>query len=157
MKKKMLLGLLVVIPFLTACGNDDEEARRASKMIKSKKINSMRCEYSSDKEIQGYLFVFNDDDKLIRMGLYEGVDINNLSDDDLCTDKESCIKLAKSNISECENDSDMESCRVESDDKSVILIGDYKESALKDNKDYDRGMTKSEVKKQAESEGFTCR
>ena len=144
MKKKMLLGLLVTIPFLTACGSNGGSG------------NVMRCSDYSGAEMSGYAFKF-DGDKLSKMGMFEGIDLNKVSKEDGCTDKSSCTKLAETALPECENDEYMESCNIESDDDTVIIVGYYNEKRMKSERNYSVGMSKSEVKKQAESEGFTCR
>lgn len=155
MKKKMLLGLLVAVPLLTACGSNG-----GSNGGSAVSGNTITCEYKSSGTSEGYIFAFDKNDKLAVLSMFEELILDEVdfSDDYIgCSSKEECLKNAESYKEECSNDSDFENCRVETTDNTITVIGDFTSASLEANKYYTKGMTKDEIKKQAKEDGLTCR
>lgn len=142
MKKLLVIPLLLVVPFLTACGSSNqlkcsrevEEAKRVLIIdFDSSRENAtgVKVEYSID---------FSDVKDFSEFG---------------CEDLEDCMQMAEDEVKDCEADEYYESCKVSKKTKtSVTIEGTMTKEAVDDEL---KGKTYDDTKKMMEAGGYTCK
>lgn len=145
MKRKLLvLGVLGLVPFITACGGSKE--------------NKMECVVHEDGFVTGYDLYFDSDDKLDKTVTKLGVDY---SYGDLsqygCDTPEQCVEQADETLDPAWNSNDhYEECKVEKGKTIVYLSCTLADKGYENEDHLKKGMTKEEVKKVLEDNRLTC-
>ena len=148
MKKLMVFCLLCVAFLMTACGGGSKLTCTANQLD-----GVVKTVYS---------FEFDSDDKLDGVEFEETIDfskVENFEETIGCANLEECMEAAKLELKECENNSSYESCKIINETKTGLTVkARISEDALKkETVTFKQGMTKEEVKKEAETDAvFTC-
>ena len=141
-KKLLLLSLIGIVPFMTACGNS----------------RTMKCTKEDDGFTTGYVFTFDKEDKLEKISLTETVDFTKVDFNNLnCSSADDCLKSKDKFLKNCTSNKNYENCKIDTNKDSMTLTADYTEDKLDKEKTYKKGMAKEDIKKEAEDSNFTCK
>ncbi len=142
MKKNILVGLLLIIPFLTACGSS----------------NKLVCTRSSDGATREITVAFDSKKEkatgamvLFTMDFSDEAIIEEYG----CADLEECMTRAEAELEDCEKDKEFESCKIAKKTKtSVSIQGKMKKESVEEEL---KGKNYDDVKKMMEEDNYTCK
>lgn len=150
MKKKLtFLGVILLIPLMTACGNNKNELKCTEKLV-------------DEIVIREYTYEFNNNDELENVFLEEVIDfskVEDLSEMD-CGTIEECMKEAHNEFNECENDSYYEECKISKETKTGLTITSKLSKkgieAIKEDLSVDK-LTKEVINKNVKDREMICK
>ena len=139
--KLLLLGVLGLVPFMTACGGGNSSD------------NQLLCTMNSGVGTTSYYFDFDKDDKLTGGHIEEYV----VYEEAACGDEDECETFIENALDGCKKSADYNSCKIsKQDSKSATITANFEKSSL-DEAGISVGTSKADVKSAAESHGFKCK
>lgn len=145
MNKTKLLGCLLIVPLLAACGNGGK---------------TLVCERTEEDGllIETHEYTFTKDD--VASGLtstikYDFSKVENFTELG-CTDLDDCKEKASSLKSQCDADNDYDNCSVKDTKDTVSIIGKVSKEAIENVKDKEEGKYEN-IKKNLEDSGYKCK
>ena len=137
MKKKYLILLLIILPFLTACGN-----------------KTLNCEINRGTGIVRNVNITYSGDKVSKVTIKDTVDFTVAGyEEHGCKDLQECIDSADNELKKCQEDDGYESCKITKTETGYILEATQKESSYNQIKDLDKDVLKARM----EETGATCK
>lgn len=146
MKKAKIFAVLMVVPFLTACGGESK---------------TLTCTTEEDFTSQKVVYTIRGT-KVTSVDLEVKFDFSNIDDFSLyanCNDAKECSEVAaKGAMEQCEKETDFENCKSKVLDTSSTVYATMKKESLKvaDENKYESTDDLIEALT-AENEGMTCK
>lgn len=142
MKRKLLtLGVLGLVPFMTACGGSK---------------NKLTCSYSPAEGLDSKIeLLFDGDDKLNGVSIEESITLKEAG----CESFDECKQTEEETLNRCKESENYENCKLtHSGDNIMVITADVSSQGLKDESliGAKEGATKEEVKTSYESKGYKC-
>lgn len=149
MKNKLvLLGVIILIPFITACGSD----------------NKLKCTESFESDVlsRDYTYEFDDNNILTSVLVEEKINfgkVNDITELECGNSIEECMAEARELYDECLEDSYYENCKIVDESKTGLTIQSNLSKkgieAIKEDWSVDK-LTKEVIEKNSKNSNLTC-